>query len=86
MVNCGLEWLLKDFGMLMLNLRVLNLNMNVLSEIRLLRYIFWLKRLFVSGNWLGDVVKLVEVLGGFRWLRECDVRDNLVMLGFYMLL
>ncbi|KAK4670869.1 Protein nud1 [Podospora pseudoanserina] len=81
--NCGLEQLPKDFGMLMPNLRVLNLNMNALSEIRPLRYIPRLKRLFMSGNRLGDAAKLVEVLGGFRWLRECDVRDNLVTLGFY---
>ncbi|KAK0670934.1 hypothetical protein QBC41DRAFT_363670 [Cercophora samala] len=81
--NCGLEQLPKDFGMLMPNLRVLNLNMNALGEIKPLRYIPRLKRLFVSGNRLGDAAKLVEVLSGFRWLRECDVRDNLVTLGFY---
>ncbi|KAK4174737.1 hypothetical protein QBC36DRAFT_242653 [Triangularia setosa] len=81
--NCGLEHLPKDFGMLMPNLRVLNLNMNALSELKPLRYIPRLKRLFVSGNRLGDAAKLVEVLSGFRWLRECDVRDSLVTLGFY---
>ncbi|KAK4205772.1 hypothetical protein QBC40DRAFT_260660 [Triangularia verruculosa] len=81
--NCGLEKLPKDFGMLMPNLRVLNLNMNALSELKPLRYIPRLKRLFVSGNRLGDGAKLVEVLAGFKFLREFDARDNLVTLGFY---
>ncbi|KAK4188839.1 hypothetical protein QBC35DRAFT_495334 [Podospora australis] len=81
--NCGLLSLPEDFGLSMPNLRVLNVNMNALSDLKTLRYIPRLKRLFVSGNRLADPAKLVSVLAHLPHLVEVDVRDNPVTQGFY---
>jgi Leucine-rich repeat (LRR) protein len=83
LANCGLSALPEDVGLMMPNLRVLNLNMNALSDLAPLRAVPRLKRLFVAGNRLADPVGLVNALSGWQHLAVVDVRDNPVTQGFY---
>ncbi|KAK3988159.1 hypothetical protein QBC44DRAFT_360189 [Cladorrhinum sp. PSN332] len=83
LANCGLSSLPDDFGLLMPNLRVLNLNLNALTSLAPLRYIPRLKRLFASGNRISDPSILVATLERFQYLAVADVRDNPVTQGFY---
>lgn len=83
LANCGLSSLPDDFGLLMPNLRVLNLNLNALSSLTPLRYIPRLKRLFCSGNRISDPAGLVSTLERFQHLTVADMRDNPVTQGFY---
>jgi len=83
LANCGLQSLPEDLGLMLPNLRAINLNMNALSDLSPLRCIPRLKRILVSGNRITDSAALVDVLGGFGHLREVDLRDNPVTLGFY---
>ena len=81
--NCGLTALPEDLGLCVPNLRVVNLNMNALSDLGGLRGVPRLKRIFVAGNRLADPAGVVGVLEGFRWLGSVDLRDNPVTQGFY---
>ncbi|KAK4167357.1 hypothetical protein QBC43DRAFT_230612 [Cladorrhinum sp. PSN259] len=83
LANCGLSCLPDDFGLLMPNLRVLNLNLNALTSLAPLRYIPRLKRLFASGNRISDPAILVATLERFQYLTVADMRDNPVTQGFY---
>lgn len=83
LANCGLQSLPEDLGLMLPNLRAINLNMNALSDLSPLRCVPRLKRILVSGNRVTDSAALVDVLGGFGHLREVDLRDNPVTLGFY---
>ncbi|KAK3387469.1 hypothetical protein B0H63DRAFT_470093 [Podospora didyma] len=83
LANCGLQSLPDNIGLMMPNLRVLNLNLNALSELQPLRYIPRLKRLLVSGNRLASAAGLVDILTEFEHLSVVDVRDNPVTQGFY---
>ncbi|TPX08879.1 uncharacterized protein E0L32_009697 [Thyridium curvatum] len=83
LANCGLESLPEDFGQLMPNLRKLNLNFNAMADLKCLRNIPRLKRLFAAGNRLGSALSTVEVLAEFPFLAEADFRDNPITQGFY---
>ncbi|GAB1313607.1 Protein nud1 [Madurella fahalii] len=83
LANCGLTSLPDHIGLMVPNLRVLNLNMNALAGLRGLRGVQRLKRLFVAGNRLADAAAAVDVLAGLRALADLDCRDNPVTLGFY---
>ncbi|KAK4226481.1 hypothetical protein QBC38DRAFT_480501 [Podospora fimiseda] len=83
LANCGISALPDDFGLLMPNLRVLNLNLNALTSLAPLRYIPRLKRLFASGNRISDPSILVATLERFQYLAVADMRDNPVTQGFY---
>lgn len=83
LANCGLTRLPENVGMMMPNLRVLNLNMNALEDLSPLRHVPRLKRLFVSGNRIRDLSSLVKVLEGFGCLAQVDLRGNSVVVGFY---
>lgn len=83
LANCGLQSLPGDFGEMMPNLRVLNLNFNGLSDIDCLLYIPRLKRLYLAGNRLEDIRIMIPTLTQFPWLTEIDLRDNPVTQGFY---
>jgi Leucine-rich repeat (LRR) protein len=83
LANCGLSALPEEVGLMMPNLRVLNLNMNALSDLSPLRAVPRLKRLFVAGNRLADPVALVNALSGWQHLAVVDVRDNPMTQGFY---
>ena len=83
LANCGISSLPENLGLMMPNLRVLNINMNALADLRPLKWIPRLKRVLVAGNRISDPASLVEVLSGFGHLGEVDVRDNPVTVGFY---
>ena len=53
LANSGIEHLPQEFGLMMPNIRVLNLNFNAISNIRPLSGIVRLKKLFLAGNRLG---------------------------------
>ncbi|KAK4156394.1 hypothetical protein C8A00DRAFT_30788, partial [Chaetomidium leptoderma] len=59
LANCGLSALPQDVGLMLPNLRVLNLNLNAISDLAPLRCVPRLKRLFVVGNRLADPAKVV---------------------------
>ncbi|KAK4208895.1 septation initiation network scaffold protein cdc11 [Rhypophila decipiens] len=83
LANCGLARLPEGLGMMLPNLRVVNLNMNALVDLSPLVGIPRLKRVLVSGNRLADCARLVRVLAAFGMLSCVDVRDNPGTQGFY---
>jgi hypothetical protein len=83
LANCGLSALPEDVGLMMPNLRVLNLNMNALADLQPLRCVPRLKKLFAVGNRLADPANVVNVLAGFQHLAVVDLRDNPLTQGFY---
>ncbi|OBT91076.1 hypothetical protein VE02_00053 [Pseudogymnoascus sp. 03VT05] len=83
LANCGLESLPAEFGQMMCNVRVLNLNFNALHDLKPLLGIVRLKRLHISGNRLTRLRKTTGVLSQFSSLSNVDIRNNPVTLGFY---
>ncbi|KFX90579.1 hypothetical protein V490_06385 [Pseudogymnoascus sp. VKM F-3557] len=83
LANCGLELLPAEFGQMMCNVRVLNLNFNALHDLKPLLGIVRLKRLHISGNRLTRLRKTTGVLSQFSSLANVDIRNNPVTLGFY---
>lgn len=83
LANCGLESLPIEFGQMMSNIRVLNLNFNALRDIRPLIGIVRLKRLHLAGNRLFRLRKTANVLAQFSTLSRVDLRNNPLTLGFY---
>ncbi|KAL1840305.1 hypothetical protein VTJ49DRAFT_594 [Mycothermus thermophilus] len=83
LANCGLSGLPEEFGLSVPNLRVLNLNMNALTDLGALKGVVRLKKLFVAGNRLREGPRVLEVLGGMRSLAVVDLRDNPLTQGFY---
>jgi Leucine-rich repeat (LRR) protein len=65
------------------NLRTLNLNFNAIANLAPLKFIPRLKKLLCAGNRLADSTVVTELLTDFPHLRQLDVRDNPVTLGFY---
>lgn len=84
LANCGLEELSADFGQLMSNVRVLNLNFNALKDITPLLCITRLKKLHLAGNRLTRLRKTTNVLAQFACLARADLRGNPLTLGFYL--
>ncbi|KAL9052851.1 MAG: hypothetical protein Q9162_005150 [Coniocarpon cinnabarinum] len=86
----GLQALPSNFGTLVPNLRILNLNANGIKDIRPLEGIVALNKLLVAQNRLSRLRNFVKVLNrlsallpdGSR-LDEIDVRANPLTLGFY---
>ena len=83
LANCGLESLPAEFGQMMSNVRVLNLNFNALHDLKPLLGIVRLKRLHISGNRLTRLRKTTGVLSQFSSMANVDIRNNPVTLGFY---
>ncbi|KAK0704754.1 hypothetical protein B0H67DRAFT_592265 [Lasiosphaeris hirsuta] len=83
LANCGLQSLPENLGLMLPNLRVLNINLNAMADLTPLRYIPRLKRVLASGNRLADSAVLIETLAQFPHLTAVDVRDNPVTQGFY---
>ncbi|KAH6613318.1 hypothetical protein F5144DRAFT_587313 [Chaetomium tenue] len=83
LANCGLSALPADVGLLLPNLRVLNLNMNALADLAPLRAVPRLKRLFAVGNRLADPARVIGTLAGMACLAAVDLRDNPLTQGFY---
>jgi Leucine-rich repeat (LRR) protein len=85
LANCGLDSLPANFGQLLANIRVLNLNSNALRDIKPLLGIVRLKKLHLAGNRLNRLRKTANVLGMFPSLSRVDLRSNPLTLGFYTL-
>jgi Leucine-rich repeat (LRR) protein len=83
LANCGLESLPIEFGSLIANTRVLNLNYNALTNIKPLEGIVRLKKLYLAGNRLPEPTSISEVLSRFPGLTIADLRNNPCTLGFY---
>ncbi|KAH6851275.1 hypothetical protein B0I37DRAFT_445173 [Chaetomium sp. MPI-CAGE-AT-0009] len=83
LANCGLSTLPDEVGLMMPNLRVLNLNMNALADLAPLRAVPRLKRLLAVGNRLADPARVVGTLAGMACLTAVDLRDNPLTQGFY---
>lgn len=83
LANCGLESLPADFGQMLSNIRVLNLNFNALRDIKPLLGIVRLKKLHLAGNRLTRLRKTANVLRQFPTLNSVDMRGNPLTVGFY---
>ena len=83
LANCGLETLPIEFGEMMPNIRVLNLNFNALKDIRPLTGIVRLKKIHLAGNRLSRLRRTTDVLGQFSTLSVIDLRSNPLTQGFY---
>lgn len=84
----GLQSLPEKMGMLMPNMRTLNLNANSLKDLRPLKGMVGLRRLFAAGNRISRLRKLAKVLSSLSGLcggvlEELDLRDCPVACGFY---
>ncbi|KAK2071906.1 hypothetical protein P8C59_006291 [Phyllachora maydis] len=84
MANCGLRTLPAHLGLMLPNLRVLNVNFNALTDLAPLWGVPRLKRILAAGNRLADSAWLAEVLADFEHLVAVDVRNNPITLGFYL--
>ncbi|KAF2094674.1 hypothetical protein NA57DRAFT_45783 [Rhizodiscina lignyota] len=77
LASCGLSSLPEDFGVVMPNLKSLNLNFNNLKDVRPLLGIKRLERLYLSGNRISRLRKLAMVLERLSSsLKEVDLRNN----------
>lgn len=83
LANCGLEYLPANFGTMLANVRVLNLNFNALTDIHPLKGILRLKRLHLVGNRLLGLDNLSKVLSELPTLSSVDLRSNPTTMGFY---
>jgi Leucine-rich repeat (LRR) protein len=83
LANCGLESLPEQFGQMVLNTRVLNLNFNALKDLRPLVGIVRLKKLHLAGNRLTHLELTAAVLAEFPSLTLADLRCNPLTIGFY---
>ncbi|SZF00797.1 unnamed protein product [Blumeria hordei] len=83
LANCGLETLPEDFGALLANVRVLNLNFNALKDIRPIKGILRLKKLHLAGNRLVGVDSIADLFLRFPALTIVDLRCNPLTVGFY---
>ncbi|KAK8904129.1 hypothetical protein ACHAPF_005388 [Botrytis cinerea] len=83
LANCGITSLPDDFGLMVANVRVLNLNFNALQEFQSLLGIVRLKKLLLAGNRLSKVERLTRTLRAFPHLTNVDMRNNHVNHNFY---
>ncbi|ESZ95658.1 hypothetical protein SBOR_3959 [Sclerotinia borealis F-4128] len=83
LANCGITSLPDDFGLMVSNVRVLNLNFNGLQEFQCLLGIVRLKKLLLAGNRLSKVERLTRTLRAFPYLSTVDMRNNHVSHNFY---
>ena len=80
----GVQELCDDFGQLIPNVRVLNLNYNALKDLAPLVGVDFLEELHVAGNRihrLRRTATLIRLLG--KHLHTFDCRDNPITLGYY---
>ncbi len=83
LANCGLESLPTEFGQMIANCRILNLNYNAITDLKPLIGIIRLKKLHLAGNRLQALRPATTVLSHFPSLSECDLRGNPFTVGFY---
>ncbi|KAF8864794.1 hypothetical protein BDZ45DRAFT_573230, partial [Acephala macrosclerotiorum] len=83
LANCGLDWLPNNFGLMVANTRVLNLNFNALKDLKPLLGIRRLKKLHLAGNRILRLRTTARVLGHFPSLTLTDMRGNPLTVGWY---
>ncbi|KAI0534512.1 hypothetical protein GGR58DRAFT_482476 [Xylaria digitata] len=83
LANCGLQSLVPNFGQLMPNLRMLNINFNSIDDLWPLRDIPRLKKLLAAGNRLSEAGNIARALAELPHLSRLDFRNNSATLGFY---
>ncbi|CAL3962548.1 hypothetical protein PZA11_000324 [Diplocarpon coronariae] len=83
LANCGLEYLPSEFGQMVANTRVLNLNFNALKDIKPLIGIGRLKKLHLAGNRLWKLRSTADVLAQLPNIVSADLRSNPLTQGFY---
>ncbi|CZS92825.1 related to CYR1 Adenylate cyclase [Rhynchosporium agropyri] len=83
LANCGIESLPEEFGHMVPNTRILNMNFNALRDIRPLLGIVRLKKLYLAGNRLARLRSTTCVLAQFPTMSIADLRHNPLTLGFY---
>ncbi|KAE8453415.1 hypothetical protein EG329_010276 [Mollisiaceae sp. DMI_Dod_QoI] len=83
LANCGLDSLPDDFGLLVANVRVLNLNFNALKDLKPLLGIRRLRKLHLAGNRILRLRTTARVLGHFPHMTLADIRGNPLTVGFY---
>ncbi|KUJ22967.1 uncharacterized protein LY89DRAFT_635037 [Mollisia scopiformis] len=83
LANCGLNSLPSDFGLMVANVRVLNLNFNALKDLKPLLGIRRLKKLHLAGNRILRLRTTARVLRNFPSLTLADIRGNPLTVGFY---
>jgi protein NUD1 len=81
--SAGLQKVPHDMGIMMPNLRTLNLNYNAISDITPLVGMIRLRKLLVVGNRLSRLRKSANVLSSFGHLGTVDMRNNPLTIGFY---
>jgi len=81
--SCGLQSLPHDFGLLLPNLRTVNLNSNGLKDLTPLLNTRCLHTLHAAGNRLSRLRKNIAVLAKLSTLEVLDLRGNVLSLGFY---
>ena len=81
--SCSLQSLPHDFGLLLPNLRTLNLNSNGLKDLTPLLNTRYLHTLHAAGNRLSRLRKNIAVLAKLSALEVLDLRGNVLSLGFY---
>ena len=89
--SCAISRLPADFSLKFPNVKVLNLNFNSLTGIEELAGCHCLSRLNVAGNRIARMRKLCQVIsqigkapkGSYCTLREVDLRQNPLTVGFY---
>ncbi|CAZ85828.1 unnamed protein product [Tuber melanosporum] len=83
LASAQLTSLPENFGYLVCNTRVLNLNNNAISDLRPLLGVVRLKKLLLVGNRVKSVKKAGAVLAHFQSLSYLDLRMNPLTIGFY---
>ncbi|KAG0651220.1 Septation initiation network scaffold cdc11 [Hyphodiscus hymeniophilus] len=83
LANCGIESLPTEFGEMVPNTRVLNLNFNALKDIRPILGIVRLKRLYLAGNRISKLRRTTDTLDQLQTLSLVDLRSNPLTQGFY---
>ena len=81
--GCGISELSPGFGELFPNCQELHLSFNGISDIGSLRRMRKLRRLSIGRNRIKRLRKTCLVLSRLRGLRDLDLRDNPLTLGFY---
>ena len=89
--SCAISRLPLEFSLKFPNVKVLNLNFNSLTGIEELAGCHCLSRLNVAGNRIARMRKLCKVIsrigktskGNYCTLREVDLRENPLTVGFY---
>ena len=85
LASSGLHSLSPDFGRRCPNIRTLNLNFNAVRDLRPLRGIHRLVRLYLVGNRISKLRQTAAALDSIsEGLQELDLRNNPLTLGFLL--